>query len=106
MQNRIAPDSPSASDLLDDLRNLVVETEKLISSTVTDGTGEAMAALHARYDAAQERLGVLYASAKDNVYAGAKYTDEAIHKHPYQSMAIVAGVCLLLGALLGRRRGA
>ena len=103
MKNRNASESPTAADLLNDLRSLVVEAEKLLESSVTEQTGEAMTALRARYDAAQERLGDLCASARKNVVAGAKYTDETIRANPYQSIAIAAGVGLLVGVLLGRR---
>lgn len=103
MKNRNASESATPADLLNDLRTLVVEAEQMLESSVTEHTGEAIATLRARYEAAQERLGVLYAGARKNVIAGAKCTDEAIRSHPYQSIAIAAGVGLLVGALLGRR---
>ncbi len=103
MKNRNASEAHTPADLLNDLRTLVVEAEKMMESSVTEHTGEAVNALRARYDAAQERLGVLYTSAKKNVTAGAKYTDETIRANPYQSIAIAAGVALLVGVLIGRR---
>ncbi len=103
MKNRNASESPTAADVLNVIRILVVDAEKMMESSVSEHTGEAMAALRARYDAAQERLGALYSSAKKNVVAGAKCTDEAIRENPYQSIAIAAGVGLLVGVLLGRR---
>lgn len=103
MKNRNASDSQTPADLLNDLRTLVVEAEKMLESSVTENAGEAISALRTRYDAAQERLGALYASARKNVVAGAKYTDETIRENPYQSIAIAAGVGLLVGVLLGRR---
>ncbi len=96
-------DSATPADLLNDLRTLVVEAEKMLESSVTEGSGDAIAALRTRYEAAQERLGVLYAGAKKNVVAGAKYTDETIRANPYQSIALAAGVGLLIGVLIGRR---
>lgn len=104
MKTRNASEPHTPTDLLNDLRTLVVEAEKMLESSVTEHTEDAMASLRSRYEAAQERLGVLYASAKKNVAAGAKCTDEAIRTHPYQSIAIAAGVGLLVGVLLGRRR--
>lgn len=103
MKNRHASDTSTPADLLNDLRTLVVEAEQMLESSVTEHTGEAMAALRARYEAAQERLGVLYAGARKNVIAGAKCTDEAIRANPYQSIAIAAGVGLLVGMLVSRR---
>ena len=41
--------------------------------------------------------------AKQRVAAGARCTDEAIRANPYQSLAIAAGVGVVVGVLLGRR---
>jgi ElaB/YqjD/DUF883 family membrane-anchored ribosome-binding protein len=103
MKNRNSSDSQTPEALLNDLRSLVIEAEKMMGASVSEHTGEAMNALRARYAAAQERLGEVYESAKKNVTAGAKYTDEAIRANPYQSIAIAAGVGLLVGVLVGRR---
>lgn len=103
MKNRLVSDSQTPADLLTDLRNLVVEAEKMLESSVSEHTGEALDGLRGRYEAVQARLGEVYASAKKNVAAGAKRTDEAIRDNPYQSIAIAAGVGLLAGVLLGRR---
>jgi ElaB/YqjD/DUF883 family membrane-anchored ribosome-binding protein len=59
--------------------------------------------LRTRFDAAQERFTDIYEGAKKKVVAGAKCTDAAIRANPYQSLAIAAGVGLLVGVLLGRR---
>lgn len=105
MKNRNASDAQTPADLLNDLRTLVVEAEKMMGAAVSEHTADAMAALRARYEAAQERFGELYESARKNVTAGAKYTDETIRANPYQSIAIAAGVGLLVGVLVGRRCG-
>jgi ElaB/YqjD/DUF883 family membrane-anchored ribosome-binding protein len=90
-------------ELLTELQTLVAEAEKMMGESLSEHTEDAMSALRARYDAAQERLGDLYEGARKKVVAGAKCTDEAIRANPYQSMAIAAGVGLLVGVLLGRR---
>jgi ElaB/YqjD/DUF883 family membrane-anchored ribosome-binding protein len=59
--------------------------------------------LRSRFAAAQERCADAYAGARKKVIAGAKYTDETIRANPYQSLAIAAGLGLLIGVLLGRR---
>ncbi len=104
MKNRHVP-AQTPAELLNDLRTLVVEAEKMMESSVSEHTGEAMDALRTRYEAVQERFGDIYESAKKNVTAGAKYTDETIRANPYQSIAIAAGVGLLVGVLIGRRNG-
>ncbi|MBA4136208.1 MAG: hypothetical protein C0518_02690 [Opitutus sp.] len=103
MKNRNTSETTTPSDLLSDLRSLVVEAEQMMESSGTEYSADAVDALRARYEAVQERLGVMYASAKKNVVAGAKCTDEAIRSHPYQAIAIAAGVGLLAGVLIGRR---
>jgi ElaB/YqjD/DUF883 family membrane-anchored ribosome-binding protein len=103
MKNRHNSESQTPADLLNDLRTLVVDAEKMIEASVSEHTDEAMTALRARYAAAQERVGELCTSAKKNITAGAKYTDETIRANPYQSIAIAAGVGLLVGVLIGRR---
>ena len=90
-------------DLLNDLRTLVSEAETMMSQSVGEHTDEAMATLRERFEAAQERFADLYAGARKRVVAGAKCTDETIRANPYQSIAIAAGVGLLVGVLLGRR---
>jgi ElaB/YqjD/DUF883 family membrane-anchored ribosome-binding protein len=90
-------------DLLTDLRTLVAEAEKMLVESTTEHSEDAVSALRVRFDAAQERLGVLYTGARQKVIAGAKCTDETIRANPYQTMAIAAGAGLLVGVLLGRR---
>jgi len=75
----------------------------MVGDSLTEHSEDAMSALRSRFDAAQERVSELYAGAKKKVVAGAKCTDEAIRANPYQSLAIAAGVGLLVGVLLGRR---
>ena len=95
--------APTPQDLIDDLHTLVAEAEKMVGDSVSEHSAEAVTALRARYEAAQERLGVMYEGAKERVVAGAKCTDTAIRENPYQSLAIAAGVGLLVGVLLSRR---
>ena len=90
-------------ELLAELQTLVLEAEKMMGDSVSEHTGDAMAALRERFDASQERLGEIYEGAKKRVIAGAKYTDETVRANPYQSIAVAAGVGLLVGVLLGRR---
>ncbi len=103
MKNRTATTAQTPEALLNDLRALVTEAEKMLSDAPDTDGAEAVTTLRARFDAAQERFADLYASAKKNVTAGAKYTDDAIRANPYQSLAIALGAGLLVGVLLGRR---
>ena len=98
--NKTTAQTPT--DLLNDLKALVIEAEKMMSESVSEPTADAVSALRVRYDAASERMGELYDGAKKRVVAGAKCTDEAIRENPYQSLAVAAGVGLIVGVLLGR----
>lgn len=90
-------------ELLHDLQMLVTEAEAMISDSVTEHSADAVESIRARFAAAQERFSEVYAGARKKVIAGAKCTDEAIRANPYQSIAIAAGVGLVVGVLLGRR---
>jgi ElaB/YqjD/DUF883 family membrane-anchored ribosome-binding protein len=90
-------------ELLNDLQTLVTEAEALIAGSATEHSADAFDSLRSRFSAAQERFTDAYTGARKKVIAGAKYTDETIRANPYQSLAIAAGVGLLIGVLAGRR---
>jgi len=90
-------------ELLDELQTLVTEAEAMIAGSGTEHSSDAFDSLRSRFGAAQERFTDAYAGARKKVIAGAKYTDETIRANPYQSLAIAAGIGLLIGVLAGRR---
>lgn len=90
-------------ELFHELQALVAEAESMMSGAVSETSSEACSNLRERFGAAQERFTDAYQSAKKNVVAGARYTDDTIRANPYQSIAIAAGVGLLIGVLVGRR---
>lgn len=93
----------TTKEMLNELQTLVDEAEAMISGAVSETSSEACRNLRERFGAAQERVTEAYQSAKKNVVAGARYTDDTIRANPYQSLAIAAGVGLLVGVLIGRR---
>lgn len=94
---------PTADELLNELRTLIAESNTLINDTVNAPTADAVSALRVRFQRAQSQLSTLYANARRQVIAGARYTDEAIRTHPYPSLGIALGTGLLLGVVVGRR---
>lgn len=104
MRTLTDPHAQSSKDLLDDLHTLVTEAEKVLADSNPTQAGETMNALRSRLEAAQARLGEFYATARQRAIAGAKMTDETIRANPYQSIAVAAGVGLVIGFLVGRRK--
>jgi ElaB/YqjD/DUF883 family membrane-anchored ribosome-binding protein len=102
MKNNHESTAPTSATLLADLHALVAEAEKMIGGAQDDTRDDVIASIRARFDAAQECLTGLYAGTRKKVAAGAKYTDETIRANPYQSIAIAAGIGLVVGVLAGR----
>ncbi len=91
-----------AQRLLNDLRALGLEAEKMIESSASELTENALGRLREKFGSAQERFTDFYGVAKQKTLAGAKYTDEVVRANPYQSVAVGAAIGLLAGFLIGR----
>jgi ElaB/YqjD/DUF883 family membrane-anchored ribosome-binding protein len=103
MKHRNDVTAQKPEDLLNDLRTLVGEAEKMIGDSAGDHSDAALSSLRERFADAQERFSDLYAGARKKVIAGAKYTDATIREKPYQSLAVALGIGVLLGVIVGRR---
>jgi ElaB/YqjD/DUF883 family membrane-anchored ribosome-binding protein len=90
--------------LRNDLRSLVAEAEKILGEDFSEGSRDVISNMRARLNGAQERLAEFYSDARKKVVDGARVTDETIRANPYQSVAIAAGIGLIVGLLVGRRR--
>ncbi len=101
--NESATDSTNSDAFLGDLRALVAEAQKLLDASPDGENSSKSSALRAQFELAQAQFSDLYAGASKRVIAGGKRADRAIRDNPYQAIAIVAGVSLLLGVLIGRR---
>ena len=91
-----------SQELLHDLQALAVEAAKLLGEAAGEQTDQAIAALREQFETAQDQFLALYGQAKKKTIAGVKYTDETVRSNPYQSIAVAAGVGLVIGLLLGR----
>ena len=92
--------------LADDFRAVVSDAEQLLRHAATqagDGYNEARQRLEASLAAAREELGALQQSAADGARRAGRATDGYVRDHPWESIAIGAGVGLLLGLLIGRK---
>ena len=99
MKNPKEP-APTSKELLGELQALVAEAEAMMVSSLSEHSAEAFSGLRERFNNVRERFGDAYTEARERVIAGAKYTDETIRANPYRSLALAAGVGLLIGVLV------
>jgi len=81
----------------------LAEDARALMAATADVAGEKVGEARQRLAAALERGKELYGRVRDKTVEGARATDEAVHEHPYQAIAIGVGVGALIGYLLGRR---
>jgi ElaB/YqjD/DUF883 family membrane-anchored ribosome-binding protein len=90
--------------LLKDFNQVVSDTEELLKSVAATG-GEKAQALRAsveqNLEVARQRLKELEAAALERTRAAAKVTDEYVHGHPWQSIAIASGIAAIVGIVVG-----
>lgn len=90
--------------LIEHISRLMAEAEAMIAGPVAEQSQGKLSDIRERLESARERLNRVYTAARNNVVAGARYTDETIRAYPYQSLGIALGVGVLLGVLIGRGR--
>jgi ElaB/YqjD/DUF883 family membrane-anchored ribosome-binding protein len=92
----------AAEDIGTELRSLLSELEE----TLSDGTSADAAALRAqlrkRLDAARARLDGTRVAVRERAEVAMADADEYVHDNPWKTIAIVGGIALVAGALLGR----
>ena len=85
-----------------EMGQLAEDAQALMAATADVG-GERVGQARKRLAAALESAKAIASNVRDKAVAGAKATDEAVHEHPYQAIAVGVGVGVLVGYLLGRR---
>jgi ElaB/YqjD/DUF883 family membrane-anchored ribosome-binding protein len=100
--NRAETTAETPEQLIEHISQLMAEAEAMLAGPVSEAATSRISEIKSRLESAQEKLVDIYGSARRKVVAGAKYTDQAIRSHPYESLAIALGVGVLLGALLRR----
>jgi len=86
--------------LAEDLRALVNEAEALLRSTSKAGNGELQQRAHATLQQLRARYNVIEGQLRDRAHD----VDHYVHDHPWQAVATVGGVGVLLGLFLGLAR--
>jgi ElaB/YqjD/DUF883 family membrane-anchored ribosome-binding protein len=85
--------------LTEDLRALVNDAEALLRTTASAGSEELRERAQATLNDMRRRL----ASLEEVVRERAHDVDSYVRDNPWQSLAVVGGVALLIGLVMGRR---
>jgi ElaB/YqjD/DUF883 family membrane-anchored ribosome-binding protein len=92
--------------LVDDFKALTTDTEELLRATANQ-TGERVSAVRARVEErlrkAKEAVDELREDVVERSRAAAEAADRTVREHPWESVAVAAGVGFLLGMLTSRR---
>lgn len=95
----------SRARLITDVKAVVADAEAYLAASVGQ-TGEAYAAarmkLERTLDAAKAQIAETHRVLAEKTRAAARATDVYVHERPWGSIAVSAGVGLLLGLLLAR----
>lgn len=99
-------EAASTQKLKQDLQVVVADAEELLKATASQ-TGERVEKVRVRAEeslrAARARLAETTAALDNSARAAARDMDDQVHKHPWATAGIAAGVGLLVGLLIGRR---
>ncbi|HXZ96217.1 MAG TPA: DUF883 family protein [Burkholderiales bacterium] len=92
--------------LVDDFKALTADTEELLRATANQ-TGERASAARARVEErlrkAKEAVDDLREDVMESSRAAAEAAERTVREHPWESVAVAAGIGFLLGMLSGRR---
>lgn len=94
--------SKETQAIANDMIQLAQDASALMSATA-DVAGEKVGQARQRLAAALERSKEICGQLRDKAVASAKATDQAVHEHPYQAIALAIGVGAIAGYLISRR---
>lgn len=92
--------------LMTDLRTVIADAEEVLRVTAGDagaGAAELRVRMQERLAQAKVRLHDLQDAAVARAKAAGHAADDYVHDHPWQAVALGAGVGLVVGLLIGRR---
>jgi len=92
-------DRNGGGQIAEDLRAIVTDAEALLRSTANAGGADTQERAQATLQELRARLNAL----EDTVRSRARDVDSYVRDNPWQALAAVGGVALLLGLILGRR---
>ena len=92
-------DRNGGGQIAEGLRAIVTDAEALLRSTTNAGGAEMQERAQATLQELRARLNAL----EDTVRSRARDVDSYVRDNPWQAVAAVGGVALLLGLIMGRR---
>lgn len=103
MKNQRAKHFETPDALRHDLSTLSEDAEALLEAT-KEIVDDKVKAARERLTASIERSHEIYNGLQEKAIKGAKYADEAVHEHPYQTAIVALGVGVILGLVCCRRK--
>ena len=103
MSSKIQQDKEA---LIDDIQNVLADTETLLRDAGAEGGAKAEAIrqkIAANLAGAKAKLIEVEGMVAEKAKVAVKATDTYVHENPWQSVGIAAGVGFLLGLLVSRR---
>src|SRR5688572_26731608 len=85
-----------------DLKGVMRHSEDLLQTTA-DTVGDKVHEIRKRLNEALEGARATCRELEGKTIKGAKAADKTIREHPYQSIGLVFGIGLLIGALITRK---
>ena len=92
----------NAEKLMKDLKVLSRDAEAILHATAGQA-GDKLGDLRDRLSGALESAKATCRRIEARAVASARYADETIREHPYESIGVAFGVGLLIGVLVARR---
>jgi len=92
-------DRNGGGEIAEELRTLVSDAEALLRSTANAGGAEVQERAQATLQELRARLSAL----EDTVRSRARDVDSYVRDNPWQAVAVVGGIALLIGLAMGRR---
>jgi ElaB/YqjD/DUF883 family membrane-anchored ribosome-binding protein len=87
----------------EDLSTLTQDAGDMVGSS-SDMSHERFGAAREQLDHAMEQGKQLYANLREATTKQAKVADEFVRNNPYKAVGIVAGIAVVIGLLINRRR--
>lgn len=106
MDQATQPLREGTNRLADDFRAVVSDAEQLLRAAANqagEGYAEARQRLETSVRTAREQLDAVEQQMVDGARRAGRATDGYVRRHPWESIAVGAGIGVLVGLLIGRR---